>query len=140
MRAIAIALALAMTVACSAAPVTHMIYDFEGELPSLIDDAAIVEMDGTHVLRWTPTVEEPWFLALAFSGAEFSEWDRLEFRYRIDGATAVDWWGVKVVDHRLAMASRSPTVSPPRRPPSASGPPRASRCSRPLSAGATTRT
>ena len=97
MRAIAIALALAMTVACSAAPVTHMINDFEGERPSLIDDAAIVEMDGNHVLRWTPTAEEPWFLALAFSGAEFSEWDRLEFRYRIDGATAEDWWGVKVV-------------------------------------------
>ncbi len=108
MRAIAIALALAMTVACSAAPVTHMIYDFEGELPSLIDDAAIVEMDGNHLLRWTPTVEEPWFLALAFSGAEFSEWDRLEFRYRIDGATAVDWWGVKVVDHPLGDGFQVP--------------------------------
>ncbi len=108
MRLSAIVLVLSIAAACHAAPVVRVIQDFEGDAPRLTDDATIVEADGNHVLRWAPDRAEPWFLNLDFSDTELNDWDRLEFRYRIDGASDVDWWGVKVMDFPLGDGLQVP--------------------------------
>jgi len=89
------------TSAC-AAPTVRVIEDFEGEVPAL-PDATVVEIDGNHVLRWEPRMQEPFFLGYDYRerGIEMTEWDRLVFRYRIE-AERIDWWGVKIIDHPLA--------------------------------------
>ncbi|MFP4249196.1 MAG: heparinase II/III family protein [Armatimonadota bacterium] len=108
MRVIAVFALVLLVTTCAAAPVVRVVEDFEGEAPSLADEADVVEIDGNRVLRWAPDREEPWFLDISFSGVELDEWDRLEFRYRIEGAEAVDWWGVKVVDFPLGDGYQIP--------------------------------
>ncbi|MGM0493825.1 MAG: heparinase II/III domain-containing protein [Armatimonadota bacterium] len=107
-RAIAVLALMLMVTACVAAPVLRVVEDFEGEVPELTDDAEIIEVEGNRVMQWAPDREEPWFLNIAFSGVELDEWDRLELRYRIEGAEEVDWWGVKVVDFPLGDGFQVP--------------------------------
>ncbi len=113
MRPLAILLALAICVGTYAAPVVRVIEDFEGAPPDLPDAATVVEMDGNRVLRWKPERDQPWFLELDFSGTELDEWDRLEMRYRVQGAEKIDWWGVKVVDFPLGDGYQIPYRVPP---------------------------
>lgn len=102
-----------LTASAHGAPVVQVIDDFEGETPPLHPDAQVVAIDGNHVLRWQPTGTEPFFLNYDYRGRdiEMSEWDRLVFRYRIE-AEAVDWWGVKVIDHPLGGGLQVPLQVP----------------------------
>ena len=108
MRVTAIIALLLTATMCAAAPVVQTIEDFEGAAPQLPANAQIVAADGNHLLRWQPTDGQPWFLNLDFSGVELDEWDQLTFRYRIDGADEVDWWGAKLVDFPLGGGYQVP--------------------------------
>ncbi len=108
MRTIVICVLIFAASMAVAAPVVHVIEDFEGEEPALTDDATVIQLDGRNVLRWAPERDQPWFLSFRYSDIEMVQWDRLEFRYRIDGAARVDWWGVKVVDFPLGDGYQVP--------------------------------
>ena len=86
-----------------AAPIEKLLDDFEAELVGWSEDVQVVAADGGHALSWQPSGKQPYFMYLRFHdrGIEMSEWDRLEFRYKLSGAK-VGWWGVKIVDHPLA--------------------------------------
>ncbi|GAH36768.1 unnamed protein product, partial [marine sediment metagenome] len=101
--AVMIAALVLSTGSLAAAPIETVLDDFEGELSGWPDEVEIVASDDGHGLRWQPSGKEPYFVYFRFGdrGVEISEWDRLEFRYKLSGAT-VGWWGVKIVDHPLA--------------------------------------
>ncbi len=86
-----------------AAPVEKVLDDFEGELTGWSEEVEVVAEGEGHVLRWQPSGKQPYFVYCRFGdrGVEMSEWDRLEFRYKLTGAE-FGWWGVKIVDYPLA--------------------------------------
>lgn len=84
-----------------AAPVVHVIADFESPDAVAPPGGEIVELDGNRVLRWEAVGRDPEFIDLAYSGVEAAEWDRISYRWRVD-AERLGWWGVKVIDFPLA--------------------------------------
>ena len=104
MRAPVSIMILALTAAVAVAePITQLIDDFEGKLTAWGDGVEIIAADGGHCLRWTPVGDaSPLSTRLNFAEreVEMDEWDWFEFRYKVL-ADAIDWWGVKIIDHPL---------------------------------------
>ena len=105
MREWLVAAAILTLIACRvcAAPVEKVLDDFEGELVGWSEGVEVIAEGEGHVLRWQPSGRQPFFVYFRFGDqdVEVSEWDRLEFRYKLTGAE-FGWWGVKIVDYPLA--------------------------------------
>lgn len=88
-----------------AAGITKTLEDFEGALIGWPDNAALSAdaSEGAKALRWELAGKsDPQFFYFNFGdrGVELSEWDRLVFDYKFEGAGST-WWGVKITDHPL---------------------------------------
>jgi hypothetical protein len=98
-------LAVLLGSTASTQPSVVVLDDFEGDSSGWSNAAKVVDgaNDGGKALRWQPeTKGDPQAVNFSFAGrgVEMSDWDRLLFDYKVDGA-GCDWWGVKIVDFPL---------------------------------------